>query len=73
MRSGKLAQLLGSIVLAIPSEFKPKHDPDVYDFRMRMRRSSTPRDDPRLTYLPFQFGLRLLRNASMPSRKSSLM
>jgi len=24
-------------------------------------------------YLPFQFGVRLFRNASMPSRKSSLM
>jgi hypothetical protein len=25
------------------------------------------------TYWPFQFGVRLLRNASIPSRKSSLM
>ena len=30
-------------------------------------------DRPRFFYLPFQTGLRLLRNASIPSRKSWLM
>jgi hypothetical protein len=38
--------------------------------RFNDRRETAARQQ---SYLPFQFGVRLLRKASMPSRKSSLM
>src|SRR5712671_9761 len=41
-------------------------EPGAYDFRMRLQAIGR-------TYLPFQLGVRLLRKASIPSRKSSLI
>ena len=54
------------IVRRYDREFKQVLNPRAYDFRMRLQAVSG-------VYLPFQFGVRLLRKASMPSRKSSLM
>jgi hypothetical protein len=42
------------------------HELRVHDFRLRSQNVSG-------AYLPFQLGVRLLRNASIPSRKSSLI
>jgi hypothetical protein len=54
------------VLLHYVSEFKQVLNPRAYDFRMRSQAVSR-------IYLPFQLGVRLLRKASIPSRKSSLM
>ncbi len=56
----------GAIVRRCDREFKQVFNPGAYDFRMRLQAVSG-------VYLPFQFGVRLLRKASIPSRKSSLI
>jgi hypothetical protein len=56
----------GVIVLLYNPEFKQVLNPSAYPFRMSSQAVSR-------IYLPFQLGVRLLRKASIPSRKSSLI
>jgi hypothetical protein len=77
----KADRLLDAIVRGNQRQFKPEHAGVAYDFRMRQThrlrggKESESGIDPkkRVVYLPFQFGVRLLRKASIPSRKSSLI
>ena len=54
-------------------EFKQLLNPGAYDFRMILQAVSGVYSPFQLVYLPFQSGVRLLRKASIPSRKSSLI
>jgi hypothetical protein len=54
------------IVRRYDRELRQLFNPGAYDFRMRCQAISA-------AYLPFQLGVRLLRKASIPSRKSSLI
>jgi hypothetical protein len=63
----KIPESFGSLVLLhYDSEFKQVLNSVADDFRMRSQAISG-------IYLPFQLGVRLLRKASIPSRKSSLI
>jgi hypothetical protein len=63
----KITELAGCLIVRdYDTEFKQLMNSAHVNFRIRSQSVSG-------FYLPFQFGVRLLRKASIPSRKSSLI